>query len=131
MPRTAALSRSSRWSRPVAALAAAALLSTACASNPVTGRREVSLLSEAEEIAIGQRGEDGQGHLGVVGPFAWLPTEATAPLHQHRGVGAQGRSELVAGTEGVAAGRGQHHTGCSVGADGNGDGLVGRGHVGG
>ncbi len=57
MPRTAALSRSSRWSRPVAALAAAALLSTACASNPVTGRREVSLLSEAEEIAIGQRGD--------------------------------------------------------------------------
>lgn len=32
-------------------------LTSACASNPVSGRREVSLMSEAEEIAIGQRGD--------------------------------------------------------------------------
>ena len=34
-----------------------ALLATACASNPVTGHREVSLISEAEEIEIGRRGD--------------------------------------------------------------------------
>jgi predicted Zn-dependent protease len=38
-------------------VALALLVSSACASNPVTGRREVSFLSEAEEIAIGQRGD--------------------------------------------------------------------------
>lgn len=32
-------------------------LMSACASNPVSGRREVSFMSEAEEIAIGQRGD--------------------------------------------------------------------------
>jgi predicted Zn-dependent protease len=46
----------------VRALAAAAalggaLLSAACASNPVTGNREVSLISEAEELEIGRRGD--------------------------------------------------------------------------
>ncbi len=48
-----------RWVvRTAAAVAAAAVLgASACASNPVTGRREVSLMSEAEEIAIGQRGD--------------------------------------------------------------------------
>ena len=34
-----------------------ALTLTACASNPVSGRREVSLISEAEEIEIGRRGD--------------------------------------------------------------------------
>jgi predicted Zn-dependent protease len=34
-----------------------ALLAAACASNPVTGHREVSLISEAEEIEIGRRGD--------------------------------------------------------------------------
>ena len=34
-----------------------ALLTAACASNPVTGQREVSLISEAEEIEIGRRGD--------------------------------------------------------------------------
>ena len=34
-----------------------AVLATACASNPVTGQREVSLISEAEEIEIGRRGD--------------------------------------------------------------------------
>jgi predicted Zn-dependent protease len=55
MPRTPARPTS----RQTLALAActAALLAGACASNPVSGRREVSLMSEAEEIAIGQRGD--------------------------------------------------------------------------
>ena len=42
--------------RVVVALMAAAL-ATACASNPVSGRREVSLISEAEEIALGRQGD--------------------------------------------------------------------------
>ena len=42
--------------RVLAALMAAALAS-ACASNPVTGRREVSLISEAEELALGRQGD--------------------------------------------------------------------------
>lgn len=54
MPRTPALVSSVR--RLLAALVLL-LFTTACASNPVSGRREVSLLSEAEEIAIGQRGD--------------------------------------------------------------------------
>ena len=36
-------------------LAAALALSAACATNPVTGKKQVSLLSEAEELAIGQQ----------------------------------------------------------------------------
>ena len=42
--------------RVLAALVAAALAS-ACASNPVSGRREVSLISEADEIALGRHGD--------------------------------------------------------------------------
>jgi len=58
MPRTAALTTCRSFRRPTAVVAVVAMLaSAACASNPVTGRREVSLLSEAEEIAIGQRGD--------------------------------------------------------------------------
>ena len=34
---------------------ALAVLSAACATNPVTGKRELSLMSEAQEIAIGRR----------------------------------------------------------------------------
>jgi len=36
-------------------LAAAVALSAACATNPVSGKKQVSLLSEAEELAIGQQ----------------------------------------------------------------------------
>ncbi len=39
------------------ALTLAAVVAGACASNPVTGRREVSLMSEADEIAIGRQGD--------------------------------------------------------------------------
>ena len=39
-------------------LAALALsLSVACATNPVTGKKELSLLSEAEELALGQQAD--------------------------------------------------------------------------
>lgn len=58
MPRI--LSACSSVGRPLPRITAVALvigLAAGCASNPVTGRREVSLLSEAEEIAIGQRGD--------------------------------------------------------------------------
>ena len=58
MPRTATVWFSGWFRRPAAAVAVVVIIaSTACASNPVTGRREVSLLSEAEEIAIGQQGD--------------------------------------------------------------------------
>ncbi|HZI79317.1 MAG TPA: hypothetical protein VFD69_07380, partial [Vicinamibacterales bacterium] len=40
-----------------AALAAATLSS--CATNPATGRREITLMSEAQEIALGKE-SDGQ-----------------------------------------------------------------------
>lgn len=36
-------------------LAAVVALSAACATNPVTGKKQMSLLSEAEELAIGQQ----------------------------------------------------------------------------
>ena len=45
-----------RRARLLAAFVAATLVG-ACASNPVTGRREVSLISEAEEIALGRQGD--------------------------------------------------------------------------
>jgi predicted Zn-dependent protease len=35
--------------------AAAVMLTAACATNPVTGKRQMSLLSEAQELAIGQQ----------------------------------------------------------------------------
>jgi predicted Zn-dependent protease len=43
-------------SNAVACLALAATLA-ACATNPVTGKREISLMSEAQEIAIGQQAD--------------------------------------------------------------------------
>ena len=36
-------------------LAACVVLTAACATNPVTGKKQMSLLSEAEEMAIGQQ----------------------------------------------------------------------------
>ena len=36
-------------------LATAVALGAACATNPVTGKKQMSLLSEAEELAIGQQ----------------------------------------------------------------------------
>ena len=43
-----------------------ALLAGACATNPVTGRREFSLMSEAQEIAIGQQQDvDVRKEMGV------------------------------------------------------------------
>ena len=36
-------------------LAAGVIVTAACATNPVTGKRQMSLLSEAEELAIGQQ----------------------------------------------------------------------------
>ena len=34
-----------------------AVLATACATNPVSGKKELSFLSEAEEIAMGQQAD--------------------------------------------------------------------------
>lgn len=47
----------SNWSRPVSRVflpAALAAVLVTCATNPVTGRREFSLISESQEIAMGQ-----------------------------------------------------------------------------
>ena len=57
---------------------------------------------------------DGDGHRGVVGPFAGLPAEAPAPHHRDLKFRAAGRAELVWGTQGV--------TGC--GAQQSADGPV-------
>ncbi len=48
-------SRSRLWARLVASATCAALLG-ACATNPVTGRREITLVSPAQELEIGQQG---------------------------------------------------------------------------
>jgi predicted Zn-dependent protease len=49
-------------------LLAATVLAAACASNPVTGQREVSLISEAEELEIGRRGDaEIRREMGVYG----------------------------------------------------------------
>lgn len=47
--------------------AALALLTLACATNPVTGRRELSLISESQEIQMGK--EASQGDLQRVGVY--------------------------------------------------------------
>jgi predicted Zn-dependent protease len=39
-------------------LAAAAVLAAGCATNPVTGKRQLSLISEEEEIALGQQSKE-------------------------------------------------------------------------
>src|SRR6186997_3291811 len=41
--------------KAIVLVAVLATLTTACATNPVTGKNQVSLLSEAEELAIGQQ----------------------------------------------------------------------------
>ncbi len=43
------------WVRVVVTALALAIATTACATNPVTGKRQMTLLSEAEELAIGQQ----------------------------------------------------------------------------
>ncbi|MFN7976906.1 MAG: M48 family metalloprotease [Vicinamibacterales bacterium] len=48
-------------------MAIAVALVAGCASNPVSGRREVSLMSEAQEIALGQKGDaEIRREMGVV-----------------------------------------------------------------
>ena len=42
--------------RSIAAACAAAMLS-ACATNPATGKREITLMSEAQEIALGKESD--------------------------------------------------------------------------
>lgn len=55
-----------RLLRHTAAVAAATLLA-ACATNPVTGRRELALISEAQEIQMGQQGAtEVQQSIGLV-----------------------------------------------------------------
>lgn len=44
-----------RMPHRLAAALALAAIAAACATNPVTGRREVTLMSEAQEVAIGQQ----------------------------------------------------------------------------
>jgi len=39
------------------ALVLALAVTTACATNPVSGKKELSFLSEAEEIAMGQQAD--------------------------------------------------------------------------
>ncbi|MEZ5290757.1 MAG: M48 family metalloprotease [Vicinamibacterales bacterium] len=57
MVRTTRIS-SAAWRRGrLAWLVLPVLVASACASNPVTGRREVTLISEAEEIALGRQGD--------------------------------------------------------------------------
>jgi predicted Zn-dependent protease len=51
-----------------------ALLCSACATNPVTGRRELSLVSESQEIQMGK--EASQNDVRRVGELAGTPAEA-------------------------------------------------------
>ncbi len=44
-------------SRRMAALAAAAAITAACATNPATGKRELNLMSESQEIALGKQSD--------------------------------------------------------------------------
>jgi predicted Zn-dependent protease len=57
MPRLLAACSAYRHRPRLIAAGMLIVLTAGCASNPVTGRREVSLLSEAEEIAIGRQGD--------------------------------------------------------------------------
>ena len=54
-------------------------LMAACATNPVTGRREISLMSEAQEIALGKE-SDAQirQEMGVYDDAALQRTSATS-----------------------------------------------------
>ncbi|RPH58984.1 MAG: hypothetical protein EHM89_11495, partial [Acidobacteria bacterium] len=47
----------SRSSISLVAAAAGALLIAACATNPATGKREISLMSEAQEIELGREAD--------------------------------------------------------------------------
>ncbi|MGE0042586.1 MAG: M48 family metalloprotease [Vicinamibacterales bacterium] len=47
-----------RLARPLAACLGLAVLAGACATNPVTGEREISLMSEQQEIAIGRQNDE-------------------------------------------------------------------------
>ncbi len=51
-----------------------ALLLAACATNPVTGRRELSLISEAQEIAMGR--DAARGDLARIGAYAHPEAQA-------------------------------------------------------
>jgi predicted Zn-dependent protease len=67
--RSAACSQSGvrRWRATAAAAICAALLLAGCATNPVTGQREFVLVSESQEIAMGQQGAQGAAQsIGLV-----------------------------------------------------------------
>jgi predicted Zn-dependent protease len=54
------------WPRPIALVLAGAL-TAACATNPVTGQRQLSLVSEAQEISIGREAaQEAQASIGLV-----------------------------------------------------------------
>jgi len=59
-------SRIHRSHRSLLALGALVLAVGACATNPVTGRRELSLISESQEIAMGlEAAKEAAGQMGV------------------------------------------------------------------
>ena len=62
--------RTPGWARR-ASPAALLLVAATCATNPVTGRRELSLISEGQEIAMGQEGAQAvAASMGLVGDSA-------------------------------------------------------------
>lgn len=73
---------STRWSMALLTLLAA------CATNPVTGRRELSLVSEAQEIQMGQQAS--QGDLAKVGE---VPSAAARSLVNNIGKAMAAKSE--------------------------------------
>lgn len=80
-----------RPSRSFRSLAAAAVFGTAlsaCAVNPVTGRREVALISESQEVAMGREAaQDVENSIGLV------PDAALQEYLQRIGVGLAADSE--------------------------------------
>ena len=68
------------------------------AANPVEHRRVDAVQVGA---AVGEDREQGEGHLGVVGPFTWFPSELPAAFQVARRRGVR-TGELVGRPQGVA-----------------------------
>jgi hypothetical protein len=68
----------------------------------------------AQVVAVGQSFENAQGHVGIVGPRAGVPSRQDTFTHLHI-EGRDGPAEFVGGAEGVPDRRGDNDAGRAVG----------------
>jgi predicted Zn-dependent protease len=78
----------SRYPRPALLAAALTAFLVACATNPVTGKRELSFVSESDEIAMGQ-----EGAKQVIASIGLVPDDALQRYVSGLGLGIARTSE--------------------------------------